>query len=459
MALSFNYPMLWDEYYHFGLIQFYGQHISPIIANQPTSLDLYGNVARSPKYFYHYLLSFPYRGISLITANEAAQVIALRFINIGIFAAALVVFRKAMLRVTASKPLVHFALLIIALLPLTSLMAAHINYDNAQFLITALLLLWTIQYAQAKQPNVKLLLLIVSVSAIGALIKYTIFPIVVALGLYLMVHTLRNYGRDSLSMVMASWRDAARNTKIALLVLLVVSVGLAGERFVGNVVQYGRIDPVCNQVISTERCLSFSPFKQEHTLGNTQNKTMTDYPWHEPLHFTYTYFLRDNYKQYFTSGTQLAYEYFTVPEPLKIPFTVVAVAAVISIVCVIISTKYLIRMPSVQISLLAALFLTAALWIIDYEKYIRTGAPLAIQGRYLLPLFPMVLLIALLGVRHAIPWRSVKLVGATVVLIGLLWGGGLAAHIYHSKRDWYWQNNFVVTTNESISDSLHKILR
>lgn len=459
IAVSFNYPLLWDEYYHFGLIQFYAHHLSPIIVNQPESLDLYGNVARSPKYFYHYLLSFPFRGIELITSNQVAQVILLRIVNIGIFAGALIAFRKAMLLLTPSRALVHFALFIFVLFPLTPLMAAHINYDTLQFLLAGLVLYWALRFVRAEQFEIRWLLLIVGFGSVAAIVKYTILPVLVAVGLYLVGYIVYKHGRNTFALALVSWQDLPRRTMILLAMLVLVSMGLAIERFGGNVVQYGRIDPVCSQVISVERCLSFSPFKQEHTLGQSQGAAAPA-PSNliGPLHYTYKFWLRDIYKQYFTTGTQLAYEYFTVPEPLKIPFTVMAVAGIVGLVCLLVASPTLIRRPEVQIVLLSAFALALSLWIIDYEKYIRTGAPLAIQGRYLLPLFPMVMLVSLIAVHKVIPWRRLKFGLGALVVLGMLWGGGLLPHIVQSQQEWYWQNRFIVNTNDAITKALDPVL-
>lgn len=459
IAASFNYPLLWDEYYHFGLIQFYAHHLSPIIINQPESLDLYGNVARSPKYFYHYVLSFPFRGIELVTGNQTAQVILLRIINIGIFAGALVAFRKAMLLLTPSRALVHFALLVFVLLPLTPLMAAHINYDTMQFLLAGLVLYWALRFIKAEQFEIRWLLLIIGFGSLAAIVKYTFLPVLVAVALYLLIFIIRKYGRNTASLAIVSWQDLPRRTMIALALLVIIGAGLAFERFGGNLVQYGRVDPVCSQVISVERCLSFSPFKQEYTLGQSQGAgSAAPTNLVGPLQFSYKYWLRDIYKQFFTTGTQLAYEVFVVPEPLKIPFTVMAIAGIVGLVCFIVASPQLLRRPEVQIVLLSAFLLALSLWLVEYEKYVRTGAPLAIQGRYLLPLFPLVLLVCIIAVDKVVHWKRLKAALGAIVIAGLIWGGGLLPHIVQSSQEWYWQNRLIVNTNDAITDALDPVL-
>src|SRR3954469_13979749 len=85
IALSGRYPMAYDEDFHLGVIRLYSHHLSPFWNGHPAGGDAFGAVARDPSYLYHYLMSFPYRLISFITSSQMAQVLVLRFINIGLF--------------------------------------------------------------------------------------------------------------------------------------------------------------------------------------------------------------------------------------------------------------------------------------------------------------------------------------------------------------------------------------
>ncbi|MCA9325298.1 DUF2142 domain-containing protein [Candidatus Saccharibacteria bacterium] len=453
LALSFNYPMLWDEYYHFGLAQFYAHHINPIITHQPESLDLYGNVARSPKYFYHYLMSFPLRGFSVFTSNEMAQVIFLRFINIAMFAGGLVAFRQAMLRITKSRAMVHLVLLLVVLFPMSALLAAEVNYDNLQFLLTGLVLYWTFRFTQAKKFEVSWLLAIIGVGSLASIVKYTFLPIFAALLGYMFVHAWRRWGLKGLFQQMwSSYKKLGRWTAILLTLLVVVGVGLATERFGVNFVSYHKIDPTCSRVISEERCLSFSPFKQELLLGNEpKTESWQNYG---PLGFTYHYWLHDIYIQYFTTGTQLAYEQFAVPSPFHIPLWTILFVMIVAIACFVRAGPRFWRRHEVELVLVMSVALALALWLVDFEKYHRTGYPLAIQGRYLLPIVPQLMLIGAMAVDQTINSRKIKLILAAIAVVGLAWGGGLITHIVLSQPSWMWQNQLVLNVNHALQTVL-----
>lgn len=456
LALSFNYPMLWDEYYHFGLIQFYSHHISPIITSQPHSLDLYGNVSRSPKYLYHYLMSFPLRGISLFTADQTIQIIALRIINIGLFAGGLVAFRQAMLRMTKSKALVHFVLLILVLLPLSSLLAAQINYDNLQFLLTGLVLYWTLRFLQAKRLEIHWLLLALGVGLLTCVVKYTFLPILLAVVLVAGYQLWHRYGRAVPGAAWQSFRRLGKWNMLGLSLLVLIGLGLCGERFGVNLVRYHTIDPECSKVMSVERCLNFSPFKQEYTFHESKLAGTTPQPG-GPFYFVYHEWFRQLYEQYFTTGTQTASEQYEISSAFKIPFITMLVAGAIGLICFIIYAPKLWHRYDIWLAVLSAVALAAALWLVDFAKYRKTGLPLAIQGRYLLPVVPLGMLLGAIAANRVLRWRNIRIVLATLTILGIFWGGGLFTHIILSPSYWYWPNHTVIDVNQSITNALKPI--
>ena len=149
IALSAQFPQAFDEDFHFGLIQLHAQQWLPFFAHQPAGAEVHGAVVRDPSYLYHYLLSFPYRLLSVWTPSLAVQVIALRLINIGMFIGGLFVYRALLTRLGLSRRLIHTILLFFVLTPAMPLLAANINYDNLVFLLTAALLLYVVRFIQA----------------------------------------------------------------------------------------------------------------------------------------------------------------------------------------------------------------------------------------------------------------------------------------------------------------------
>src|SRR5260221_3428494 len=183
-ALSARYPMAFDENFHFGLIQLHTNQWLPFFTNQPAHADIYGPVARDPSYLYHFLLSVPYRLITLFTYNQAVQVIILRFINIALALGAVILARRVLFRLGISRALSHASLLLFALVPIVPFLFAHINYDNLFFLVLIWTLLLTFDWLDAlkrHQVSLSQTITLLSLLALGCLVKYPFLPVAVAI--------------------------------------------------------------------------------------------------------------------------------------------------------------------------------------------------------------------------------------------------------------------------------------
>ena len=148
IACSGRYPMAFDEDFHLGIIRLYAHHLSPFWSGQPAGADAYGAIARDPSYLYQWLISFPYRLITVFTNDQTIQVLILRFVNIGLFAWGLSVYRRLLLKTGASAAIVHSCLLVLVLIPVVPLLAAQINYDNLWIPLVGLTLLLTVKFEQ-----------------------------------------------------------------------------------------------------------------------------------------------------------------------------------------------------------------------------------------------------------------------------------------------------------------------
>lgn len=332
LVFSFAYAMLWDEYYHFGLIQIYAHHLSPFITSQPHSADIYGEITRYPAYLYHYLLSFPYRLISVFTSDQTIQIIFLRLINVAFFAGGLVAYRAAMLRLTKSRALAHFVLLVIVLLPLSSLLAAQINYDNLLFLLTGLIFYWTFRFIQADKFTFHWLALAIGVSLLTSVEKYEFLPIFAALVIFLTYWIIRSYGKHSFSLAVKSFKSLGLASRLGLIVLILLGLGLFGERYGINLVKYHAIQPKCDKVLSVERCQEYSPYARNFSFQLSNNSTNLM----GPDKFFATTWVPRLFQQYFSTGTRLSYANYTVKNPMPIPYYTFIVASFFAVICALV---------------------------------------------------------------------------------------------------------------------------
>jgi hypothetical protein len=104
--------------------------------------------------------------------------------------------------------------------------------------------------------------------------------------------------------------------------------------------------------------------------------------------------------------------------------------------------------------LVASLTLVVVLFVFDYKTYLNTHAPLAIQGRYLLPIAPLVILAGGLALRKFFSNRT-RVYLSIVLIAGLLAGGGIITDIVRSADNWYWPSQTVISVNRDVRNSLH----
>jgi hypothetical protein len=135
------------------------------------------------------------------------------------------------------------------------LLAAQINYDSLFLLASAVLLLLTLyinkELTAYKRINSKYLIGFLVVGLLGSLIKFAFLPIFAAAGLYLLAriwHAYRSARKIALN-IGFGLTLMTRSTRWLLLLALVVSIGLFGERYGLNVAHYHQPIPDCEIVL------------------------------------------------------------------------------------------------------------------------------------------------------------------------------------------------------------------
>ncbi len=420
---------------------------------------MFGAVARDPSYLYHYLMSFPYRLITLFTHDQTIQVLWLRGLNIALFAWGLVVFRRLLLKTGASKGIVHLCLLLFVLLPVVPQLAAQINYDNLFIPLTGLALLLTISFSQellaTQRINTKLFLQIISVSLLASLVKYAFLPILAVIFLYvaaLLWRTYRKAGWRKLWLGIGfGWTLMGRYTRWLLVLVVVVSAGLFTERYGLNMVHYHTPLPDCRKVLSVSQCSAYGPWIRDYDFAI--NRIDEE---HNPLVFTGEWLYGMWLRLYFALDGPAGQ--FETRGPLPVPaLSVLAFAVLGSGLFIVFAKRIFQRYDQSALWLFATMagVYIATLWIDEYHAYTRTGQPVAINGRYLFPvLLPVVLLLALAYAEWLKQQTAAKLLLAGFIIMCSAWGGGALTYILRSHDSWYWNNAAVRTANHAVQQTL-----
>lgn len=463
VALSAMYPMAFDEDFHFGIIKIYGEHWLPFLIEQPPNADAYGALATDPSYLYHYVMSFPYRLFALFTDSQAAQVIFLRVLNIGLFAAGLILFRKVLLRAQASPVLAHTAIALLVLIPIVPLLAGQINYDNALMPLLAwicLLVFALTDQLRARRPSVQTLALFVIALLLVSLIKYAFLPMAVAAGVFLLIVAYRSFkGRWQRfsKALQTSYHKLATHTKTWLLVGLVVAGGLFAQRYGLNTINYGTPLPDCAAVIGVDSCMSYGPWARNYLYEAEKNDLQIDVN-PNPLAFTWTWLQGLHYRLFFMiNGPQGGHlNYPPVPLPSA---TAIVIGLFGALGLLWYWRQVLLGRPYLIFLLFLSVLYVGSLWHENYTGFLETGEPVAINGRYLIPvLLPMAAVFGRALVVALKPWPAMKTASAAVAILLFLQAGGVFSFILRSDTDWYWPNNVVNAVNEGAQKILDPII-
>jgi hypothetical protein len=461
-VFSAIYPMAFDEDFHFGVIKIYAEQWSPFLTSHPEGADKFGAIVRDPSYFFHYLMSFPYRFIALFTSNEATQVIFLRLINVGLFAWSLVLFRRVLLHARTSPALTNTALAVLVLIPIVPQLAAHINYDNLLMVLVAWLCLVTFRLVDSfRQQRVDGLALgtFIALCLFTSVVKYAALPLLVAAVLFVAIMAYRNFrgkGKRLAFRLKDGWLRIGKKTKIALLVVLVAGTGLFVQRYVVNTIQYGHPVPDCGKVLSVEQCSQYGPWGRDH--GLEQSKSADFQP--DFGYYLKEWFLGMRHRLFFAINGPKAFYHNLIELP--VPVATATVVFVIGLLATIIWWRQVFQGNAYYVffALLIGIYVLV-LFYDQYGMYKQTSVPVAINGRYILPVFlPMA---ALFGAGVIVGLRKFKLEKtkpylAALVILLFLHGGGLLTFILRSDANWYWPNSAVEHVNNAARNVLAPII-
>ncbi len=453
IALSGRYPMAFDEDFHLGIIRLYAHHLLPFWSGQPANADHFGAVARDPSYLYQYLMSFPYRLINVFTHDQTIQVLWLRAINIGLFAGGLVIYRRLITKVGVSAAIINICLLLFVLIPVVPLLAAQINYDNLLLPLAGLALLLTVRFDTSlvtkNRIDIKALLQLLILCLLASLVKYAFLPIFVALAGFIFVRVWqyrRRLPQPGLGLA-TGWKALSTATRISLLAGLIMATGLFAERYVINIVKYHNPLPACSKVLSVKQCSAYGPWIRNYNfeinkLDEAHNPLVFSGDWLYGMWFRLFFAVDGPATNYQTRGP------LPVPSISAIVFVIVAVAAFGY------SARRLFNAYSTSLLWLlfsVTAFYVAALWLDNYRAYVETGQPVAINGRYLLPILLPLIVAGILALNEVLKrHQTAKVVVAGLAIICLAYGGGALTYILRSNDDWYWPNQTVRDANHIV---------
>ncbi len=447
IALSAVYPMAFDEDFHLGIIKIYAAHWSPFLPTQPAGADAFGAVARDPSYLYHYLMSFPYRVLTHFVSSQMAQVIVLRLINIAFFTGGLIMFRRLIVRALHSPALANGSLVLFILIPVVPQLAAQINYDNLLFLLMA----WScwltydvIEQIQNHRLSLPTLSTLLNVGLLTSLVKYAYLPVFVAICCFVIGYGWLVLRRESLRPILRaakahiSWWVLGGFT-----VLTLVSGGLFIQRYGVNTLEYHTPIADCGAVLDYGHCSAYGPWIRNYTYKQTKVSVNKN-----PLAYLLTWEQGLRFRLFFAVNGPASN--FTNYPPLPLPYqTSLGLAIIGLLVLVVYGRRICQKAPFMVFTLLAIVLYLIALFAEDFEQYLDTGQPVAINGRYLLPILFLVAILMGRGLQLALAHRPawIKPALAAFIIVLFLQGGGVMTFVLRSDANWDWHNSTIIRIN------------
>jgi hypothetical protein len=458
LAFIMNYPALFDEEYHLGIIEIYSRNLSPFIATQPAEAAFHGDITRYGSYLFHYLMSFPYWLVSHLTSDIKTQVITMRLICISFILLGVVMWRQFLLRAGVSKRVVLVVTFFFTMIPLVSLALSQINYDSLGFLIIPTILYVATRVMQEKNQQAMWLLLLLILALLGSLVKFTILPIAFVAVCVSLFYAYKHHRKKIITNYKKQLSKLSMVTRAGLIALTLCSFGLFIERYGVNIITYKNIEPKCDQVHSRESCMNYTVYKRDTTWRESNDKKKT--PRDSPYTYTTEYWAPHIFNDFFVVGALVP----DTEKPLTIRYLPENISAnggintlrvagwllfISSVLLIAVRTPYLWRKYKTLYILVGGILLvyTIALWTRNYTDYLKIGAGTAAQGRYYIPLLVGIFTLATLSMGSLLHRLRYKLILLAVGLLIISQGGGMSTYILRSKDSWYWADQRETISN------------
>jgi hypothetical protein len=117
---------------------------------------------------------------------------------------------------------------------------------------------------------------------------------------------------------------------------------------------------------------------------------------------------------------------------------------------------------ALRVLLMVIMFYVMILFVQNFASYLHTGEVVAVHGRYLVPVYPVLLLALAIGFSAFLEqfklWRFKGLL-VGLVLVLFLQGGGIIGWIVRSDPSWYWQQSApAARANWLAKDVLYRVV-
>ncbi|HEU0266336.1 MAG TPA: DUF2142 domain-containing protein, partial [Candidatus Saccharimonadaceae bacterium] len=415
----------------------------------------YRDLVHETSYLYHYLMSFPYRGMQLFTQSLAVNVIFLRLINIAMVAVGLVGFRRLFRKVGIAERYVAVGLALVIFVPLFTLVAATINYDNMLFMVVPFYLIACIDALREKKLS---WLSVARVAVLGmfvGLIKYTFLPLFLATVVFVLVCVV---ARDKKMIFRNFWTSLKKAPwkRIALWgVPFVLLLALFSGIYIRNVIVYHNPSPACTQSMALKECL-VSGIEQRNIEAQD---TASQRPVSTLAGYTYDWItiMRKNIALSMNSTSTANSVPVVVSSGIYTKAQTLAIAVLLFSIAL--AAGVWLRKREWLFLLFSAAAVIVAVYLFDVDSYYDLHATYGDQPRYLFDAMPILAVIGVYAFARISIGRTVKYAALIVVLLAGTQGAGVITHIAASNSSWYWDDPALVQANDGLKKVVSTFVR
>jgi hypothetical protein len=437
IAISTNTSVPADELgFHVPLIQLFAENsINPLLTGQDGYYFL-GEVVRSPFMIYHYLLSFPYR----IFSDSDVSILLLRSINIGIGVTSLLVVKRIAEQLGVSAFVRNLSIFMLSNTLMFVFLFASINYDNLFILVS--LLTFSVILSLAKKVTATRVLHLLLLVAVGSLTKISYLPIgVFALGAvaYLVIKDVRANGYEVHFQALRS-----RYSAVLLAALLLVG-GFGLLKYVPNLVEFQTPTPACDSVMTVEQCRENFIYARNTAL---QNGPVPDISIGGFEYVTTWISLMSN-RTYGILGHKITKPTVLIASWSWILFYIGTIAFI---------RKVQFNNLGRNIVMIGVAVYIVALINQNYGGYVSKGIiDLAVQGRYLFAVLPIMLLICNQYIFELVRSTRIKF-ALTFITLAVFASAGLPSYMIATSEKWYTEptKNFNTRINQNLKTLYEK---
>lgn len=441
IALSAR-PVIYDEAYHLAAIDALSRRATPFI-DQVVADGAVGDIERYGSWLYHYLMSFPWRGLDAIGVGDGTKMVAVRLLTVAIVTAGLFVCYRLFRELGASSAVANVSLMIVSSAPLLVFLSGAVNYDNLLFLLASGFFLAAVRLWKAGTFEAWSWLSVIALGTWASLTKYTFLPIFGIIVVMLLCRQIPRLRRAGITGWLTQWRQVGLVLKLrhlGVLVLAVLGTAAFVERYVVNVFAYGALTPDCSAVHEIEICEMHGPWSRNRELDAEFDDV--------PLSVTSGVSYFSNvwtllmFRNATLIGVDLARGGAAASRGANVTGALLTLFVIAMFVALVLCWGAVKQIEGARLLLAAAAFFLLVLFVQNYTDYASFGQGVGVATRYALVVYPLlvgIVCIAVNGVVRQTSRNGGRLLRALLVLgllVGLSQGGGFITYLWSADTTW-----------------------